>query len=137
MTNVRQLDERMLIAGQIMPGDVPGFARSGVTMIVNNRPDGEDPDQPRAAEIEAAAEAAGIGYRHIPIARGMGPSDVETMREAIASVGEGKMLAFCRSGNRSALVWAVAQSEAGVPREQLEEAAAGAGISLAPVAHLL
>jgi len=137
MSDVRQLDDRTLIAGQIAPGDVAGLAASGVTMIVNNRPDGEDAGQPLAADIEAAAEAAGIGYRHIPIARGLGPSDVENMREAIASVGDGKMLAFCRSGNRSALVWAVARSEAGVPRVQLEQAAAGAGISLAPVAHLL
>jgi uncharacterized protein (TIGR01244 family) len=137
MTDVRQLDDRTLIAGQIAPGDVAGLVAQGVTMIINNRPDGEDVGQPLAADIEAAAEAAGIGYRHIPIARGLGPSDVENMREAIESVGDGKMLAFCRSGNRSALVWAVARAEEGVPREQLEQAAAGAGISLAPVAHLL
>jgi uncharacterized protein (TIGR01244 family) len=137
MTDVRQLDDRTLIAGQIAPGDIAGLVAQGVTMIINNRPDGEDVGQPLAADIEAAAEAAGIGYRHIPIARGLGPSDVENMREAIESVGDGKMLAFCRSGNRSALVWAVARAEEGVPREQLEQAAAGAGISLAPVAHLL
>jgi len=137
MTNVRQLDDKTLVAGQIAPADVPRLAEEGITLIVNNRPDGEDPDQPLAAEIESAAEAAGIGYRHIPIARGLGPSDVENMREALAEVGDGKLLAFCRSGNRSALVWAVAKSEDGVPRDELEQAAAGAGISLAPVAHLL
>ena len=106
-------------------------------MIVNNRPDGEDPDQPLAADIEAAAEAAGIAYRHIPVARGLGPSDVENMREAITSVGDGKMLAFCRSGNRSALVWAVARAEDGVPADELRRCAEGAGVSLDPVAHLL
>ena len=137
MTQVRQLDDKTLISGQIQPADVAGLAASGVTMIVNNRPDGEDPDQPLAAEIEAAAEAAGIAYRHIPIARGMGPSDVNAMRDAIATRGDGKMLAFCRSGNRSALVWAVARAEDGVPAEQLQRCADGAGISLAPVAHLL
>ena len=134
---LRELDDKTLISGQIAPADLPGLKQAGVTMVVNNRPDGEDSDQPLSAEIEAAARAAGLEYRHIPIMRGMGPSDVDEMRRAIAGVGDGKMLAFCRSGNRSALVWAVAQSEAGVPREQLEEAAAGAGISLAPVAHLL
>lgn len=137
MTDLRQLDDRTLISGQIGPGDVPRLAASGVTMIVNNRPDGEDAGQPLAADIEAAAKAAGIDYRHIPIARGLGPSDVENMREAMAAIGDGKMLAFCRSGNRSALVWAVARSEDGVPRERLEQAATGAGVSLAPVAHLL
>lgn len=134
---LRELDKKTLVSGQIGPGDIPGLAEAGVTMIVNNRPDGEDAGQPLAADIEAAATAAGIRYRHIPIIRGPGPSDVETMREAIAEVGDGKMLAFCRSGYRSALTWAVAQSEEGVPRRQIEESAAAAGIDLGPVAHLL
>ena len=133
----RQLDEKTLVSGQIAPADLPGLKRAGVTMVVNNRPDGEDSDQPLSAEIEAAARAAGLEYRHIPIMRGMGPSDVDEMRRAIAGVGDGKMLAFCRSGNRSALVWAVARSEDGVPREELEKCAAAAGVSLGPVAHLL
>jgi len=133
----RQLDEKTLVSGQIAPADLPGLKQAGVTMVVNNRPDGEDSDQPLSAEIEAAARAAGLEYRHIPIMRGMGPSDVDEMRRAIAGVGDGKMLAFCRSGNRSALVWAVARSEDGVPREELEKCAASAGVSLGPVAHLL
>jgi uncharacterized protein (TIGR01244 family) len=137
MTDVRQLDDKTLISSQIDPGDVAGLAASGVTMIVNNRPDGEDAGQPLAADIEAAAGAAGIGYRHIPVARGLGPSDVENMRAAIAEVGDGRMLAFCRTGNRSALVWAVARAEDGVPADELQRCAEGAGISLAPVAHLL
>lgn len=137
MTNVRQLDDKTLVAGQITPDDVPEFARAGVTMIVNNRPDGEDPDQPLAAEIEAAAEAAGIAYRYIPVRRGIGPSDVEAMGEAIEEAKDGKLLAFCRSGNRSTLVWAVARYDAGVPREELEKCAAGAGMDLSPVSHLL
>jgi uncharacterized protein (TIGR01244 family) len=134
---LRELDDKTLISGQILPADVAGLKQAGVTIIVNNRPDGEDPDQPLSTEIEAAARLAGIEYRHIPIVRGMGPSDVDEMGRAIASVGDGKMLAFCRSGNRSTLVWAVARSEDGVPREQLENCAAAAGVSLDPVAHLL
>lgn len=137
MNGVRQLDQRTLVSGQIEPADIPKLAEAGVTLIVNNRPDGEDAGQPLAAEIEAAAKAAGIRYRHVPIIRGPGPSDVEAMREAIADIGDGKMLAFCRSGNRSALAWAVARSHAGVPRRQIEESAASAGINLGPVAHLL
>ena len=137
MTNVRQLNDKTLVAGQITPDDVPEFARAGVTMIVNNRPDGEDSDQPLAAEIEAAAEAAGIAYRFIPVRRGIGPSDVEAMGEAIEDAKDGKLLAFCRSGNRSTLVWAVARYDAGVPREELEKCAARAGMDLSPVSHLL
>ncbi|MBA3835397.1 MAG: TIGR01244 family sulfur transferase [Pseudomonadota bacterium] len=133
---IRQLDEKTLVSGQISAGDVAQLKTSGVTMIVNNRPDGEDPGQPEAGEIEAAAEAAGVAYRFIPIRRGIGPSDVEAMQEAIASC-DGKLLAFCRSGNRSALAWAVARREQGASVEELQQAAQNAGIDLTPVAHLL
>ncbi|MEO6581056.1 MAG: TIGR01244 family sulfur transferase [Sphingomicrobium sp.] len=133
----RQLDDRTFVCGQIAPGDIAAIKDLGVTMIVNNRPDHEDEGQPTSAEIEQAARAAGLDYRHVPIVRGMGPTDVEAMRDAIAAVGDGKLVAYCRSGNRSALAWAVARSEDGVPREELERCADGAGFSLAPVAHLL
>ena len=133
----RQLDDNTLVGGQIAPGDVAELVALGVTMIVNNRPDGEDTGQPTSDEIEAAAKEAGVEYRHVPIARGLGPSDIEAMREAMHSVGEGKLFAFCRSGNRSTLAWAVAKNEDGVPREELERLAEGAGFTLGPIAHLL
>ena len=133
----RQLDDKTLVNGQIAPEDVPALKEMGVTLIVNNRPDGEDVGQPESDDIEAAAKASGIDYRHIPIARGMGPSDVEAMREAIHSASKGKLFAFCRSGNRSTLAWAVAKSEDGVPTEELHRQANQAGFDLGPVAHLL
>ncbi|MDQ3074931.1 MAG: TIGR01244 family sulfur transferase [Pseudomonadota bacterium] len=131
------LDDKTLIAGQIAPGDVAALKQQGVTLIVNNRPDGEDENQPSSADIEAAAREAGVDYRHVPIARGMGPSDVEAMREAMHSAGDGKLFAFCRSGNRSALAWAVAKSEDGTSRDELERCVEEAGFNLGPVAHLL
>jgi uncharacterized protein (TIGR01244 family) len=135
--DVRQLDERTLISAQIRPEEVGDVKQHGVTMIVNNRPDGEEPGQPLSADIEAAAEKAGIPYRFCPIARGIGPSDVECMDEAMRDAGAGKLLAFCRSGTRSALVWAVAKRQHGASVEELEQAASAAGVDLAPVAHLL
>ena len=133
----RQLDEKTLVDGQIGPDDVATLKAMGVTLIVNNRPDGEDAGQPTSDEIEAAAREAGIDYRHVPIARGLGPSDIEAMREAMHSASEGKLFAFCRSGNRSTLAWAVAKSEDGVPSEELHRQANEAGFDLGPIAHLL
>ena len=133
----RQLDEKTLVGGQIAPDDVPALKEQGVTLIINNRPDGEEVGQPEGEEIEAAARAAGIDYRHVPIARGLGPSDIEAMREAINSAGEGKLFAFCRSGNRSALAWAVARNEDGVSSAELNRMANEAGFDLGPVAHLI
>jgi len=133
----RQLDERTLVSGQIQPADVPALKELVVTLIVNNRPDFEDAGQPEGDDIEAAARQAGIDYRHVPIARGLGPSDIEAMREAINSVGDGKLFAFCRSGNRSTLAWAVARNEDGVPSAELNRMANEAGFDLGPVAHLI
>ncbi len=132
----QQLDEKMLVSGQIRPEDVAEYHAQGVRTIINNRPDGEEPNQPLAADIERAAQDAGITYRFIPIVRGMGPADVEAMSEAIDQC-EGKVLAYCRSGTRSALAWAVASARSGVPRAEIERKADAAGVDISLVSHLL
>jgi len=135
---IRRLDDRTLVGGQIAPEEVAGLAREhGVTMLVNNRPDGEDPSQPLAGDIEAAAAAAGIGYRFVPILRGIGPADVEAMQQARREAGEGKLLAFCRSGTRSALALALAKRRDGEGREEVERSITDAGFDPSPIAHLL
>ena len=134
---LRRLDDRTSVSGQIRPEDVAGLAAAGVTMLINNRPDGEEPDQPPGADVEAAAEAAGISYRHVPIIRGIGPADVEAMQDALEAAGTGRTLAFCRSGNRSALAWALAMRAQGRSREEVEQQVAAAGFNVAPIAHLL
>lgn len=134
---MRQLDDQVMVSGQIRPEDVAALGKQGVTMIINNRPEGEDPDQPLGSDIEQAAEDAGIQYRSVPIYRGIGAGDVEAMEEAFNACPEGKILAFCRSGTRSALAWAVARSEQGVEKDEIERQAARAGVDLTPVQHLL
>ncbi|MEO6581652.1 MAG: sulfur transferase domain-containing protein, partial [Sphingomicrobium sp.] len=76
---LRELDDRTLVSGQITAADIAELQRQGVTMIVNNRPDHEDEGQPLSGEIEEAAGQAGVEFRFIPIARGIGPADVEAM----------------------------------------------------------
>ena len=133
---IRQLDDKTLVSGQLQPDEVAELKGQGVTMIVNNRPDGEDPGQPTGLEIEKAAQAAGLAYKAIPIHRGIGPADAEAMQAAVQEA-DGKVLAYCRSGTRSTLAWAVARRKQGGSIEELEEAAARAGVDLAPIAHLL
>lgn len=133
----RALDDRTLVCGQIQPADVARLAGEGVTMIVNNRPDHEDPDQPHSSEIEEAAARAGIGYRHVPILRGIGPGDVGAMKDALDEATGGKTLAFCRSGTRSAMVCALAQREMGVERSEVEQRLTRAGFDPGPIQHLL
>ena len=134
---IRQLDDRTLVGGQIAPHEVAALAEQGVTVLVNNRPDGEEPGQPRAGDIEAAAKQAGIAYRFVPIIRGIGPADVEAMQQAMREAGDGKLLAFCRSGTRSALACALVMREEGASREEVERSLTAAGFDPGPIAHLL
>jgi uncharacterized protein (TIGR01244 family) len=72
----------------------------------------------------------------VPIIRGIGPADADAINDAIASTN-GKTLLFCRSGTRSALAWALAQSDQGVAREEIEAKLAKVGVDPTPIAHLL
>ncbi len=132
----RRLDERILVAGQITAPDVAAAAARGVCMLINNRPDGEEPGQPSAAEVAEAAKAAGLSYRHIPMAGGLSAALVQDMADALAEA-KGPVLAFCRSGTRSTYLWALAESQRGVMGEELMRKAAAAGYDLSPIARFL
>jgi len=134
---VRQLDDHTWVCGQVAPEEIAVLADQGVTMLVNNRPDGEDPLQPRGCDIERAAQAARIAYRFVPVRYGIGPSEIEGMREAVRAAADGKLLAFCRSGTRSALTWALAKRAEGAASEQVVKQVSDAGFDPAPIAHLL
>jgi uncharacterized protein (TIGR01244 family) len=136
-TTIRQLGDKVLVSGQIAPHEVAGLAGQGVTMIVNNRPDGEEPGQPLASEIETAAAEAGIAYRFVPIIRGIGPADIEAMREAFREAGDGKTLAFCRSGARSAFASVLAMRAEGASADHVTRCLNEAGFDAGPIAHLL
>jgi uncharacterized protein (TIGR01244 family) len=134
---IRQLDDQVMVSSQIAPHEVAALAGEGVTMLVNNRPDGEEPGQPFASEIEQAAAEAGIGYRFVPIIRGIGPADIEEMQNALRQAGDGKLLAFCRSGTRSAFAVALAKREEGASADEVSNCLLSAGFDPSPIAHLL
>lgn len=137
MSAERQFDHQVVVSGQIEPADVARLAQAGIGMIINNRPDNEDIGQPQSSEIEEAAGQAGIRYRHIPISRGIGPSDIEEMRRALEDASDQAVLAFCRSGNRSSLVSALARRREGKSRDEVVECLRNVGASPDPIAHLL
>ena len=132
---MRRLDQTTFVAvRQLTVGDVSQAAAAGIRLIVNNRPDGEEPGQPSSAEIEAAARAAGLDYRHIPVDGGFPPETVAAMAEAL---DRGPVLAFCRSGTRSTFLWALARARRGGPAEESVAAAAAAGYDLRPISAWL
>ena len=133
MPDFRRLSDTMLASPQIIVADVAAAKDAGVTLIVNNRPEGESEDQTPGAEIEAAARAAGIDYLEIPIGHsGFSHPQVAKLAEALARA-EGTVLGYCRSGTRSTLLWALAKAEMGDDPEALASAAAQAGYDVAPV----
>ncbi len=129
----RQLSDSVFAAPQI---DVPQVAEAqamGITLIINNRPEDESDDQTAGETIEAAARAAGIDYVAIPVTHaGFSESQVATMAEALART-TGPVLAYCRSGTRSTLLWALAEASRGANPSALAAQAARAGYDITPV----
>ena len=133
----RTLDEKVSVFGQITPEDVAMAGTGGFAMIINNRPDGEQDGQPAGAAIEAAARAAGIAYRAIPVDHsGFDEGQVEAMAAALGAA-EGPVLAFCRSGTRSTFLWALASARLGEDGDVLVAKASNAGYDIAAIRHAL
>lgn len=125
---MRPLSPTVWTSPQISPEAMAAIAEVGVVRVINNRPDDEEPGQPSAASIEAAARAAGLQYLWVPIQGFPDAAQVAAVGEALAD-GEPTLL-FCRSGMRSAAAWALAESAAGADPRDLRDAAAAAGYDL-------
>jgi len=133
MTQFRRVTDRISVSPQIALADVDAAAAEGFRLIINNRPDGEDPAQPPSREFEAAAANAGLAYAHIPVRGGPTREQVESQRQLIAQA-DGPVLAFCRSGTRSIVTWAVGEALSGDrSREELVQLGHAAGYDLSGV----
>lgn len=130
MASIRRINDRISVAPQIDPADVAEIASAGFVAIVNNRPDDEEAGQPEGDAVRTVAEALGVAYHAIPITHaGFSATQVEAMRDVLDNV-DGPVLAYCRSGTRSANLWALAEASRGEHPAGLIEQAAGAGYDL-------
>ena len=137
-TMFRQIEDNMLASPQISVADVAAAKAQGVTLIINNRPDGEDPASPQSAEIEAAAKSAGIDSLSIPVTHaGFSRAQIDAMNAAMVKNAGGKTLAYCRSGTRSTLLWSLAQAAKGESPRVIAAKAADAGYDVAPISMML
>ncbi|WP_421738934.1 TIGR01244 family sulfur transferase [Caulobacter sp.] len=133
MSDFRRVTDTLSVSPQVTEADMARAAAEGFVLVINNRPDGEDPTQPSSATIEAAARAAGLDYVHVPVRGGPGPDQVDAVRIAI-EVAKGPVLAFCRSGTRSIVTWSIGQAISGAAdRETLVNQGAAAGYDLSGV----
>lgn len=130
----RRIDDRTLVSPQIAIEDIATAKSLGIGLIINNRPEGESPDQTAGEDIAAAAVAAGIGYVAIPVTHaGFSLNQIEALDAAIKSAGDAPVLAYCRSGTRSALLWALAQARAGVDPDTIASKVDDAGYDVGPI----
>jgi uncharacterized protein (TIGR01244 family) len=133
----RTLDESIMVAPQISMDAVAAAVDEGVTLIINNRPEGESDDQTDGPTIEAQARAAGLNYVAIPVTHaGFSQWQVEAMAAALEGAN-GKVLAYCRSGTRSTLLWALARASKGEHPDVLSAKAAQAGYDLTPIRTMI
>ncbi len=137
MADFSRLTENVLVSPQLTLADVTAAAAAGVAMIVNNRPDGEEPAAPQGADIAATAAAAGLNYVAIPIGHaGFSAPQVDAMITALEQA-EGPILAYCRSGTRSTLLWALAAAKQGEDPDAIARIAAAAGYDVSPIRAMI
>ena len=113
MSDFRRVTDDFWASPQIGVADIAEAKARGAVLVINNRPDGEAPEDPQGEEIAQAARAAGLDYVAIPVTHaGFTEAQVAATIEALARA-EGPVLAYCRSGTRSTLLWALAQARQG------------------------
>lgn len=111
--NIRILAEHFSVSPQVSPDDIPAIVAAGYSTVVCNRPDGEEILQPPAHEVEAACRAHGIDFHHLPFSgMELPPGLVEKFHVALTEAG-GPVLAYCRSGQRCAYLFAATSAAAG------------------------
>ncbi|MEM7703089.1 MAG: TIGR01244 family sulfur transferase [Pseudomonadota bacterium] len=137
MTDFRKLSDSVFASPQIEISDVVAAKEAGVSLIVNNRPDGEDPTAPQGDAIEEAAGAEGLSYISIPIGHsGFSEPQIDQMMTALEQ-SDGAVLAYCRSGTRSTFLWALAKAKAGSDPQAITDAAMAAGYDVSPIRAML
>lgn len=134
--NMRKITDKYHVSPQIAVEDIPALQAAGVTDVICNRPDGEVPIPLQAAAIGAAVEAAGMTFHVLPLThQTMTPENIGRQFELV-DAAKGPVLAYCASGTRCTVVWALSQAGS-MPVEDILKNAAEAGYDLAGLAPTL
>lgn len=110
MLDIRPLSPSYAVSPQIDPADMPAIKVAGYGTVIDNRPDSEIPASHQTEVMRRAAEAAGLRFVANPVIGGhLTMENIEAQAKAM-DAAEGPVLAYCASGNRSSIVWALAQA---------------------------
>ncbi|MBJ3775987.1 bifunctional protein tyrosine phosphatase family protein/NAD(P)/FAD-dependent oxidoreductase [Acuticoccus mangrovi] len=133
--NLKRIDARLSVSPQIEVADVATLKAAGYRAIICNRPDGEGADQPTFQEIETAARAAGLETRYLPVKSGMVlDEDAKSFGAAMEEL-PGPVLAYCRTGTRSATLWSLNEAAHHKPVPDILAATKAAGYDMNGVAR--
>ncbi len=133
--DLRQLTPDLAVSGQIQPEDVRVLAEAGFRTLIDNRPDDEVTPDVDHSIMRQAADNAGLEFHYIPFHPGeITQQMIADYAEALA--GAKPALAYCRSGNRSTVLWALANAHR-ISEAELMETGAKAGYDLSPVLPLI
>lgn len=120
--NLRKIDDELTVSPQITVDDVAEIARLGFKTLVANRPDQEEPGQPAMADIETAAKAHGLEWVYLPVQSGHITDDDVARFDPMIRNASKPVLAFCRSGTRCTVLWALSSARDHAPEEILTKA---------------
>jgi len=128
--DLRHLTDAFTVSPQIEPKHLHEIAGAGFRSVLCNRPDGEEPGQSSYERIAEAAREEGLEVRSVPITSGtITPETLEDFRIALREM-PGPVLAYCRSGTRCTMLWAIAQHGV-MDDEEIERRAGAAGYDVA------
>jgi uncharacterized protein (TIGR01244 family) len=134
------LHDNLYIAGQITEADIVNAAGEGVKVIINNRPDNEEPGQLDHVTAEQICQQHGIEYIYLPMANGqpMPEGLIESFKDIVEQNADKKVLAHCRSGTRCAIIWSLGKVQAGdIEPDHAFESASKAGVNISMVKPIL
>ncbi len=131
---LKVIDDSLTVAAQMQPDDLASLAEQGFVAVMCNRPDGEEPGQPSLDAMREAAQNAGLAFHHVPVSGGVFPPAAVAAFGAVRRGTRGKLLAYCRTGTRSATLDALANVHGLDVSERLSRARA-AGYDLSAMAE--
>lgn len=108
--DIRPITPDYAVSPQIELSDLAAIKAAGYATVINNRPDGEIPPHLHSGAMRAAAEALGLTYVANPVIGGMMTMDNVVAQGAAIAASAGPVFAYCASGNRSSVVWALSQA---------------------------
>jgi len=135
--DIRPLTETYAVSPQITPEDMADIKAAGFALVIDNRPDAEVGPELSSDAMAAAAAAAGLAFIANPFAPTAFSMDLVVAQAEAIGGAKGPVLAYCASGNRSSVLWAMTQAQAGADPEALIAAAAQHGYDLSGLAPQL